>query len=73
MICNGGDGLYLLQPVPFNRVIWSKLLNTSWLDNFKYNGKEKLKILKCFVVATLHRHGNAFTYFPTFIYIFEYF
>ena len=23
-------------------------------------------------MATLHRHGNAFTYFPMFVYIFEY-
>ena len=32
-----------------------------------------MKILKCSVVATLRRHGNAFTYFSTFVYIFEYF
>ena len=44
-------------------------------DTNKLNGNEgneKWKILKCSNVATLRRHGNAFTYFPTFIYIFEY-
>ena len=36
------------------------------------DGKVKWNILKYSVVATLRRHGNAFTYFSMFVYMFEY-